>query len=79
MKTMLNYKGFLYITTVCWLLISFSIFFFVADDKIILLGMEDGFYETAGAIFFSYRLYYFLCYLQELESYIFIKKCFLFY
>lgn len=49
---MFNYKIFLYITTVCWLLFSVSIFFFVADDKIILLGKEDGFFETAGAIFF---------------------------
>lgn len=49
---MLNYKSFLYIAAVCWLFFSFSVFFFIANDKIILLGKEDGFFETAGAIFF---------------------------
>ncbi len=52
MKLLPSYNIYLYIVTICWLLFSFSIFFFVADDKIISLGKEDGFFETAGAIFF---------------------------
>ncbi len=34
------------------LFLSYSIFFFVADDNILILAGEDGIFETAGAIFF---------------------------
>ncbi len=78
MKTIFNYKGFLYIATVCWLLISFSIFFFVADDKIILLGREDGFYETAGAIFFLLAaVIFFILSVKTRKPYIYKKVFFI--
>jgi hypothetical protein len=64
--------------TICWLLFSFSIFFFVADDKIISLGKEDGFFETAGAIFFLLSaILFFLLSLKSKSPYIYRKVFFI--
>ena len=46
-------KKFLYIIAAAiWLFMSYSIFFFIADERIISLASEDGVFEYAGAILF---------------------------
>ncbi len=47
-------KNILYIVTgLIWIALSYSIFFVVPnEDKVIMLATEDGFFETAGAIWF---------------------------
>lgn len=66
----MQYKKFLYIAiSVLWLLISYLIILFCNNETIILFASEDGFYETASAIyFFLASIFFFYLYIKNKQG-----------